>query len=247
MMIQLRKGTIRLALLGALPYALGCGAGASQSAAPPNTAASPSSGVYPVGEAAPAAPANATAASAEPVEVTLCDGQTKVEVPAGTSPTSISTSLMAEWLRKNPNNNWEAEERERHALQPAAENKELIGQIQGQTYGKVSEQDVALWKAETERVATAGSGVFHSADQLGSTIAVSCDMCHPHAANTHPETYPKYQNQLGRVVLLRDMINWCIEHPVRAKPLAADDPRMRALEAYILAQRKGKVLEYGKH
>jgi thiosulfate dehydrogenase len=28
--------------------------------------------------------------------------------------------------------------------------------------------------------------------------------------------------------------------------LAADDPRMRALEAYILAQRKGKALEYGK-
>ena len=38
-----------------------------------------------------------------------------------------------------------------------------------------------------------------------------------------------------------------IEHPVRGKPLAADDPKMRAMEAYILAQRKGKVLEYGKH
>jgi thiosulfate dehydrogenase len=76
---------------------------------------------------------------------------------------------------------------------------------------------------------------------------VSCDMCHPHAANTHPETYPKFQSQLGRVALLRDMINWCIEHPLRGKALAADDPRMRAVEAYILAQRKGKTLEYGKH
>jgi hypothetical protein len=26
-----------------------------------------------------------------------------------------------------------------------------------------------------------------------------------------------------------------------------DDPRMRAMEAYILAQRKGVELEYGKH
>lgn len=42
------------------------------------------------------------------------------------------------------------------------------------------------------------------------------------------------------------MINWCIEHPVRAKALASDDPRMRALESYIYAQRTGKVLEYGK-
>src|SRR4029077_8133975 len=136
--------------------------------------------------------------------------------------------------------------RERHVLQPAADNKNMVGQIQGQTYGRVTEQDVALWKAETERVATAGSAVFHSADQLGSTISVSCDMCHPHAANTHPETYPKFQAQLGRVALLRDMINWCIEHPVRGTQLAADDPKMRALEAYIYAQRKGTPLDYGR-
>ncbi|PTL76964.1 hypothetical protein DAT35_47355 [Vitiosangium sp. GDMCC 1.1324] len=72
-------------------------------------------------------------------------------------------------------------------------------------------------------------------------------MCHPDAANTHPETYPKYQVQFGRVALLRDMINWCIENPVRGKPLADDDPKMRAMEAYIYAQRKGVPLEYGKH
>ena len=91
-----------------------------------------------------------------------------------------------------------------------------------------------------------GNKIFHDANLLGGTIAVSCDMCHPNAANTHPETYPKYQVQLGRVALLRDMINWCIEHPVRGKVLAPDDPSMRALEAYILAQRKGKTLDYGK-
>jgi hypothetical protein len=91
-------------------------------------------------------------------------------------------------------------------------------------------------------------GVFTGdvAGELGSTIAVSCDMCHPHASNTHPETYPKFQRQLGRVVLLRDMINWCVEHPVRGKALDAEDPRMRAMEAYIYAQRRGKTLEYGK-
>jgi cytochrome c len=71
-------------------------------------------------------------------------------------------------------------------------------------------------------------------------------MCHPHAANTHPETYPKFQAQMGRVALLRDMINWCIEQPVRGKRMAADDRRMRALEAYIYAQRTGTKLSYGK-
>lgn len=180
-------------------------------------------------------------------EVLLCDGQTKVSVPDGTPGTTIAGALMTEWLRKNPNSNWEGEEREKHALQPAADNASLIGQLQGQTYGRVTQQDVELWKTETERVATAGSTVFHSGDELGSTVGVSCDMCHPHAANTHPETYPKYQAQLGRVALLRDMINWCIEHPVRGKALDADDPKLRALEAYILAQRKGKPLDYGRH
>jgi thiosulfate dehydrogenase len=181
------------------------------------------------------------------VEVLLCDGQTKTVVPTGTPGTTIAGALMDEWLRKNPNSNWEAEERERHTLQPAADNEDLVGRVNGQTYGRITEQDVTLWKAETERVATAGSAVFHSASELGSTISVSCDMCHPHAANTHPETYPKFQTQLGRVALLRDMINWCIEHPVRGKALDADDPKLRAIEAYILAQRKGKALNYGQH
>ena len=181
------------------------------------------------------------------VEVTLCDGKTKTAVAVGTPGTTIAGALMTEWLRKNPNANWEADERERQTLLPAADNKELVGEVNGQTYGRVTEQDVALWKVETERVALAGSEVFHSADQLGSTIGVSCDMCHPHAANTHPETYPKFQVQLGRVALLRDMINWCIEHPVRGKPLDSDDPKMRAMEAYIVAQRSGKIMQYGKH
>jgi thiosulfate dehydrogenase len=203
-----------------------------------------------------APPASAKAASAAPpansLEVLLCDGKTKTVVPEGTPGTSIAGALMTEWIRQHPNSSWEAEERERHTLVPAADNKALVSAkadaaVQGQTYGRVTEQDVALWKAEAERVAAAGSRVFHNGDELGSTIGVSCDMCHPHAANTHPETYPKFQPQLGRVVLLRDMINWCLEHPVRAKPMSADDPRLRSMEAYIYAQRKGKALDYGKH
>jgi thiosulfate dehydrogenase len=200
----------------------------------------------PGAQAAPK-PAAKPGADQNDVDVLLCDGKTTTHGPKGTPGTAIAGSLMTEWLRKNPNSNWEAEERERHTLQPAADNAALVGMVQGQTYGEVTEQDVALWKGETERVALAGSEVFHSGDQLGSTIGVSCDMCHPHAANTHPETYPKYQPQLGRVALLRDMINWCIEHPVRGKALDVNDPKLRALEAYILAQRKGKPLDYGRH
>jgi thiosulfate dehydrogenase len=228
--------------LGAAALIAACGGKAGTNKPPTTTPSTPegaTSSAAPVINASEFAPGN--------VEVLLCDGKTKVSVASGTPGTAVAGQLMAEWMRKNPNANWEAEERERHTLLPAADNAGLIGQVDGQTYGKITAQDVALWKTETERAATAGSAVFHNADQLGSTVGVSCDMCHPHAANTHPETYPKFQAQLGRVALLRDMINWCIEHPVRGKPLAADDPRMRSMEAYILAQRKGKTLDYGKH
>lgn len=230
--------------VGLLLVAACSGAAVEPVAPPPGPAAGTSSAATPAGDQATM---GKPGASGPGVEVLLCDGKTKATFAESTPGAQIASALMNEWLRKNPDSNWEANERERHTLVPAADNKALIGQGQGQTYGRITEHDVLLWKTETERLAAAGSRVFHNGDELGSTIAVSCDMCHPHAANTHPETYPKFQTQLGRVVLLRDMINWCLEHPVRAKPMSGDDPRMRAMEAYIYAQRKGKALEYGKH
>ena len=185
------------------------------------------------------------------IEVKLCDDETTTQVAANTPKTraegqKIADALMSQWQRKHPDQEWIFQERERHQVNPPADNSALVGKAQGQTYGQVSAVDVKTWEQETLAMAVHGSTVFHSGDKLGSTIAVSCDMCHPDAANTHPETYPKFQPQLGRVALLRDMINWCIEHPVRGKVLAPDDPNMRGLEAYILAQRKGKALDYGK-
>ncbi len=183
--------------------------------------------------------------------VKLCDNKTTVQVSNDAPKTraegqKISDALMAQWKASNPNSNWVKDEVEAHQVVVPADNSKLIGTGQSSTYGTVTPQDVQVWKNETYKTAVYGSTVFHSGDQLGSEIAVSCDMCHPRAANTHPESYPKFQPQLGRVALLRDMINWCIEHPVRGKVLAPDDPKMRALEAYILAQRKGVALDYGK-
>jgi cytochrome c553 len=199
----------------------------------------------------PSSPVPATSKGGGSKEVKLCDNKTTVQVSDDTPKTAaegqkIADSLMAQWKTKHPDNRWVAEEVEAHQVVPPEQNSAHVGNGQGSTYGAVSSQDVRIWDNETYKAAVYGSTVFHSGDELGSEIAVSCDMCHPRAANTHPETYPKFQPQLGRVALLRDMINWCIEHPVRGKVLAADDPKMRALEAYILAQRKGVPLDYGK-
>jgi thiosulfate dehydrogenase len=196
--------------------------------------------------------AAAPAAAPGQVEVKLCDNHTTTSVPADQPATKengekIAKALMDQWMRTNPNATaWIEEERSKHTIVDPADNSGLIGRGQGATYGQISAQDVATWREETLKLVVDGSTVFHSGDKLGSTIAVSCDMCHPDAANTHPETYPKFQPQLGRVAMLRDMINWCIQHPVRGQQLDPDDPNMRALEAYITAQRKGTPLDYGR-
>ena len=105
--------------------------------------------------------------------------------------------------------------------------------------------DVARWQAEYLSVVKSGERLFHGG--LESKNTVSCDQCHPNAANTHPETYPKFQKQLGKVATLFEMINWCIRNPLESEALAADDPRMIALQAYITHERRGVALDPGKH
>lgn len=202
--------------------------------------------------AEPSKPAEAKApakADQETVKIGACDGGKPVEVPKDLKGQALADNLMDQWKRAHPEANWVKEEKERHALKPPADNSDLLkgDQAKGHTYGNYTERDLLIWARETEKFVAEGSRIFHSADALGSEVAVSCDMCHPHAANTHPETYPKFQTQLGRVALLRDMIEWCIENPVRGEHLAPDSPTMRALEAYIQSQRKGVPLDYGKH
>lgn len=158
----------------------------------------------------------------------------------------VASALLAQWQRAHPDRDWVAEQHERHVIKPPADNSKLVGRGQGAISGNVTKRDVAMWDRETTKLVAEGSRIFHDPDLLGSTVSVSCDMCHPDAANTHPETYPKFQVQLGRVALLRDMINWCVEQPVRGTALAPDGERMRALEAYILAQRAGTPLDYGR-
>ena len=190
---------------------------------------------------------------------------------------AVSDALMAEWRRKNPNARWDdappvqvaqaggapqGEQAPGAAAIPTgspaptatgpksgaqAGGAPSAAQVQTGIYSAFGPRDDDVWRKSTDKFVDDGNKIFHSAGALGGTIGVSCDMCHPNAANTHPETYPKYQVQLGRVAMLRDMINWCIENPVRGKPLPDGDVKMKALESYILAQRKGVPLDYGAH
>jgi cytochrome c len=108
-----------------------------------------------------------------------------------------------------------------------------------------TKEDLERWQNEYMSVVKKGRDLWVS-PELG-TNGVACAQCHPNAANTHPETYPKFQQQLGRVVALRDMINWCILNPLEGDMLALDDPRMIAMEAYAVYERRGVKLAPGEH
>jgi cytochrome c len=108
-----------------------------------------------------------------------------------------------------------------------------------------TQEDLKRWEQEFMTVVEKGRALWGS-PELG-TNGVACGQCHPNAANTHPETYPKFQKQLGKVITLGEMINWCLRNPLEGQPLALDDPRMVAMEAYIAYERRGVKMEPGKH
>jgi cytochrome c len=108
-----------------------------------------------------------------------------------------------------------------------------------------TEQDLQRWQSEFQTVVKEGRRLWTS-PEIGAN-GVACAQCHPNAANTHPETYPKFQQQLGKVAAQWEMVNWCLRNPLEGQPLAADDPRMTAILAYIAHERRGVKLEPGKH
>ena len=118
----------------------------------------------------------------------------------------------------------------------------LGGTAQGDEF---SDEDLARWMDQFEQVAAEGRRLWTS-PEIG-TNGVACAQCHPNGANTHPETYPKFQKQIGRVVELWEMINWCLRNPLEGEPMAADDPRMVAMQAYLAKERKGVPLNPGQH
>ena len=108
-----------------------------------------------------------------------------------------------------------------------------------------TQKDLDLWASEYQSVVKEGRKAFTDG-KLG-TNTVTCNECHPNAANTHPETYPKFQKQLGKVTTIGQMINWCIANPLEGKRIAEDGKKMTALITYITHERRGVKLAPGKH
>jgi hypothetical protein len=188
------------------------------------------------------------------VSVSLCDGESVMTVPglkpgqvlARAEAQEVAGQMMQIWRKSQGEERWASWVADAAAAQaqPAPPPPAAAGPGQPT---KFTARDQMLWKREEKKWIDEGYKAYHNAQALGGTIGISCDMCHPDGSNTHPETYPKFQMQTKKVALLRDMINWCIENPLKGKPLPENDERLRAVEAYILSTRKGVALEPGKH
>lgn len=189
------------------------------------------------------------------VSVSLCDGKSTLTLP-GLKPgeallpeqaQKAAGDMMQIWRQNAGEVRWASWQADAALAAVVQTTPAPAGAPEAAQPTKFTKRDLMLWQREEKKWIEEGYKAYHNAKALGGTIGISCDMCHPDGSNTHPETYPKYQSQLKKVALLRDMINWCIENPLKGKPLPENDATLRAVEAYIVSTRKGVALEPGKH
>ena len=90
-----------------------------------------------------------------------------------------------------------------------------------------------------------GRDLWHGAKASMQTNGLACGNCHPDAAASNPQTFPKYQANLGKVVPLRDMINWCIMVPHQGEALDVNGDDMIAMEAYAFNLYRGAKITPG--
>ena len=106
-----------------------------------------------------------------------------------------------------------------------------------------TEEDLKLMNEELIALVKKGDELWHD-PKLGKN-GLTCANCHPDAANANPHTFPKFQDNVGKVATLREMINWCIKRPLEGKELPEDSEEMKALEAYAIYMYRGFTLRPG--
>jgi cytochrome c len=108
---------------------------------------------------------------------------------------------------------------------------------------KLDPELVRKTKEETDKVIHRGQLLWKDR-QLG-TNGQNCNMCHPDGSATHPETFPKYKQQFGRVATVQEFINWCIVAAMRGDSHEIGSEILTALEAYQAHASRGQIMEIG--
>lgn len=108
------------------------------------------------------------------------------------------------------------------------------------TKAELADQEKALLA-----VVNHGRDLWHGSKASMSSNGLACGNCHPDAAASNPQTFPKFQADLGKVIPIRDMINWCIMVPQGGQPLDIDGEDMVAMEAYAFYMYRGEKIQPG--
>lgn len=79
-----------------------------------------------------------------------------------------------------------------------------------------------------------GKKLFNDPALGGSTNSSSCNSCHSNGSGLEKAGTKTYSSFMGlKAQTLEDIVNICIEKPLKGKALAADSPEMQDLVAYI--------------
>jgi thiosulfate dehydrogenase len=108
-----------------------------------------------------------------------------------------------------------------------------------------TDAQLAEQQQELLDVVNRGRDLWHGSKPSMSTNGLACGNCHPDAAASNPQTFPKWVPQLNSVAPMREMINWCIVHPQNGEALDVSSADMVALEAYAFYLYRGEKVEPG--
>jgi thiosulfate dehydrogenase len=105
---------------------------------------------------------------------------------------------------------------------------------------QIAEQEKALLESVNQ-----GYDLWHGSKPEMTTNGLACGNCHPDAAASNPQTFPKYVPMFGKVVPFREMVNWCIENPQVGEALDVNGDEMTAMEAYAFKLHRTRPIEPG--
>jgi thiosulfate dehydrogenase len=108
---------------------------------------------------------------------------------------------------------------------------------------KLAPELISKTQVETTKAIKHGEQLWM--DRTLGSNGQNCNMCHADGAATHPETYPKFKQQYGRVVTAQEFINWCIVGALHGQKQELGGEVLTALEAYQAFMNRGQVMEIG--
>ena len=121
----------------------------------------------------------------------------------------------------------------------------LLASNPAQAREPFTKAELADQEKELLAVVDHGRDLWHGSKPSMTTNGLACGNCHPDAAASNPQTFPKFQADLGRVIPIRDMINWCIMVPQGGTALDVNGPDMVAMEAYATYMYRGEKIQPG--